>query len=78
VPDEVVAVPEIPRTLNNKKMEVPVKRILSGVPVEQAVNPDSMSNPESLRYFVEFAKSMQETSARTPPGSGVGSPKERR
>ena len=55
VPDAVFAVPAVPRTLNNKKLEVPVKRILSGTPVEAAVNPGSMSNPESLQFFVELA-----------------------
>ena len=55
LPDAVFAIPAVPRTLNNKKLEVPVKRILSGVPVEKAVNPGSMSNPESLQFFVELA-----------------------
>lgn len=55
VPDEIFAAPEVPRTLNNKKLEVPVKKILMGWPVEKAVNLDSMSNPDSIRYFVELA-----------------------
>jgi acetoacetyl-CoA synthetase len=77
VPDEVIAVPEIPRTLNNKKMEVPVKRILMGVPIEQAVNLDSMSNPESLRYFAEFARSIQVAGSQVAPGNAPGSSEER-
>jgi acetoacetyl-CoA synthetase len=56
VPDAIYAIPQIPVTLNNKKLEVPVKRILTGMPVEKAVNVDSMSNPESIAYFVELAK----------------------
>ena len=32
VPDEMFAVGEVPRTLNGKKLEVPVKKILNGVP----------------------------------------------
>ncbi len=55
VPDQVVAVPAIPRTLNGKKCEVPVKRILSGVPVEQAVAPGALANPESLDPFIAYA-----------------------
>jgi acetoacetyl-CoA synthetase len=55
VPNEVLAVPDIPRTLNGKKLEVPVKKILSGTPPEQAASKDSLSNPESLDRFAELA-----------------------
>ncbi|MEW6045916.1 MAG: acetoacetate--CoA ligase [Bacillota bacterium] len=55
VPDEIYAIAEVPRTLNGKKLEVPVKRILSGVPPEKAVSPDAMINPGSLRFFTELA-----------------------
>ncbi len=55
VPDEIFAVPEVPRTLNMKKLEVPVKKILMGVPPEKAVNVDSMSNPGAIGYYVELA-----------------------
>ena len=55
VPNEMYAVPEVPKTLNGKKMEVPIKRILSGEPVDTAVNRDAMANPESLRPFLELA-----------------------
>jgi len=58
VPDEIYAVSDVPRTLNAKKLEVPVKKILSGIPVEKAVNLDSMSNPESINYFVAFFDKM--------------------
>jgi acetoacetyl-CoA synthetase len=56
VPDEIYAVSEVPKTLNEKKLEVPVKKILSGTPVEKAVNIDSMSNPESIEFFTKLAK----------------------
>ncbi|HMJ14368.1 MAG TPA: hypothetical protein VK524_23290, partial [Polyangiaceae bacterium] len=55
VPDELVAVPAVPRTLNGKKLEVPIKRILTGTPVERAVNPDTLGNPEALQAFVALA-----------------------
>jgi acetoacetyl-CoA synthetase len=55
VPNEIFAVPEIPKTLNGKKLEVPVKKILSGTPPEQAASKDSLSNPESLERFAELA-----------------------
>jgi len=56
VPDEVFAILEVPRTLNGKKLEVPVKKLLMGIPAEKAISSDSMSNPQSLQYFVEFAR----------------------
>jgi acetoacetyl-CoA synthetase len=51
VPDEIIAVPDIPYTISGKKMETPVKKILMGVPVEQAASRDTMKNPEALGYF---------------------------
>ena len=56
-PDEIHAIGEVPRTLNGKKVEVPVKKILSGWNAVQAVSLDAMANPESLRFFVEMAES---------------------
>jgi acetoacetyl-CoA synthetase len=58
VPDEIYAVADVPRTLNGKKLEVPVKKILTGIPVEKAVNIDSMGNPESIQFFIEFARQL--------------------
>ncbi|MEV0967445.1 acetoacetate--CoA ligase [Microtetraspora glauca] len=52
VPDEFHRVPGIPRTLSGKKLEVPVRKILLGTPVEKAANPDAMANPEVLSHFV--------------------------
>src|SRR5829696_1565311 len=56
VPDEVLAVPDVPYTLNGKKLEVPVKKILAGTPPEEAASKDSLSNPEALDTFVELAE----------------------
>jgi acetoacetyl-CoA synthetase len=56
VPNEIFAVQEIPRTLNGKKLEVPVKKILSGTPPDEAASKDSLSNPESLDRFAELAE----------------------
>jgi acetoacetyl-CoA synthetase len=55
VPNEIFAVSDIPKTLNGKKLEVPVKKILSGTPLEKAASKESLSNPESLDRFVELA-----------------------
>jgi acetoacetyl-CoA synthetase len=56
VPDDVFAVSEVPRTLSGKLLEVPVKRILSGTPPEQAASRDSLANPAALDWFVQFAR----------------------
>jgi acetoacetyl-CoA synthetase len=56
VPDQVFAIDEVPRTLSGKVLEVPVKKILMGTPVEKAASRDSLANPRSLDYFVEMAK----------------------
>ena len=56
LPDEIVQVPDVPRTLNGKKVEVPVKRILAGVPTARAVNPGSLRNPAALRFFETLAQ----------------------
>ncbi len=56
VPDEIIRVAQIPRTINGKKMEVPLKKLLMGIPAERAMNLGSMANPESLKEFSEIAK----------------------
>jgi acetoacetyl-CoA synthetase len=56
VPDDIFAVDEIPKTLNGKKLEVPVKRVLLGYPLQEAVNLESMANPSSIQFFVQLAK----------------------
>lgn len=64
VPDDIFAVAEVPYTLSGKKMEVPVRRILMGEPVQQVANPDSMRNPDTLHYFVEMAKHLHQKETR--------------
>lgn len=56
VPDEIIAVPEIPLTISGKKMEAPVKKILMKQPLEKAFNADSMRNPGAMHFFIELAK----------------------
>jgi acetoacetyl-CoA synthetase len=55
VPDEIVQIAEVPRTLSGKVLEVPVKRILMGTPAEQAASRESLANPAALDYFAELA-----------------------
>jgi acetoacetyl-CoA synthetase len=56
VPDEIHQVRAVPRTLSAKKLEVPVKRILTGTPVESAAAKGALANPESLTAFEELAR----------------------
>ncbi len=58
VPDEIIEVKDIPYTISGKKMETPIKKILMGMPVEKSINIDSMKNPESVQFFIEFERSM--------------------
>jgi acetoacetyl-CoA synthetase len=55
VPNDIIAVSQVPRTLSGKVLELPVKRILMGTPPEKAAARDSLSNPEALDAFVELA-----------------------
>ncbi len=52
VPDEIRQVPVVPRTLNGKKLEVPVKKILLGTPPEHAASPGTLAEPSSLDPFI--------------------------
>lgn len=54
VPDRIYAVPKVPYTLTGKKMEVPVRKLLMGWPVDQAASRDAMMNPDSLDWFIDF------------------------
>jgi acetoacetyl-CoA synthetase len=60
VPDKIYQVQGIPYTLTGKKMEVPVRRILTGTPVEKAANRAAMSNVDSLQYFIDYAREQQD------------------
>ncbi len=54
VPDVIDEVPMIPRTLSGKKLEVPIKRMLLGMPAEQAASKDSLVNPEALDHVAAW------------------------
>jgi acetoacetyl-CoA synthetase len=60
VPDKIYQVGGIPYTLTGKKMEVPVRRILTGVPVEKAANRAAMANVESLDFFIGYAREQRD------------------
>jgi acetoacetyl-CoA synthetase len=55
VPDEIVQAPGVPTTLNGKRMEVPVKRLLSGEPLEDVVTLDTVADSDVLRWYQRHA-----------------------
>ena len=57
VPDRFFTIDDVPRTLNGKKCEVPVKKILAGVDPGRAVSADALRNPAALQPFVQLAAS---------------------
>ena len=56
VPNEIVEIKEIPRTLSGKVLELPVKKILMGADPDTAASRDSLQNPAALDFFVSWAK----------------------
>ena len=56
VPNEIVQIAEVPRTLSGKKLEVPVKKLLLGGDPKTVVNRDSMANPDSFDRFIAYAE----------------------
>ena len=59
VPDEIRAVPAIPRTLSGKALEIPVKRILMGQEVDAVASRDALANPDSLEPFAAYAAQLR-------------------
>jgi acetoacetyl-CoA synthetase len=59
VPDRVLQIDEVPRTLSGKALEVPVKRILMGAEPGETASVDSLANPAALDYFVRLAQTLR-------------------
>ncbi len=59
VPDEIIDVPEIPVTLTGKKMEVPVRKLMLGLPLSKAASRDAARNPAALDWFADLARRRQ-------------------
>ena len=55
IPNQIVQIEEVPRTMSGKKLEVPIKRLLLGNDPSEVVNIDSMANPKSFDWFKAFA-----------------------
>lgn len=56
IPDEIIEVPGIPHTLTGKRIEVPIKRLLQGTPLDKAVNPGSIDNLDLLHFYEDLAR----------------------
>ena len=61
VPDLFFQTPDIPYTISGKKVEVPIKKILMGKNQNDVVSKDSLRNPKSLDWFVEFYENFSKT-----------------
>jgi acetoacetyl-CoA synthetase len=57
VPDRILFVDALPRTLNGKRVEVPIRRILLGAEPEHAVSKDSLADPEALEDVLSALRS---------------------
>ena len=64
VPDEVLQTPAIPHTATGKKLEVPIKRIIQGTPVDKACNLGAVDDPDAVRWFVALADERRLRSGR--------------
>ena len=67
VPDKMYTVEQIPYTLTGKKMEVPVRKILMGWPLEKAASRDAMQNPSSIDWYIDFADTSKDYVRPTAP-----------
>ena len=56
VPDEIIAVPDIPYTISGKKTETPVKKVLAGQDPRHAVSAGALRNPGSMEFFVRLGE----------------------
>jgi acetoacetyl-CoA synthetase len=59
VPDQIKVVPAVPRTLNGKKLEIPVKRLLLGAAPESVASRDTLENPAALDDFAALANELR-------------------
>jgi acetoacetyl-CoA synthetase len=59
VPDEIIAIEDIPYTISGKKTETPVKKILMGSRPEEVINPGALRNPESLNLYTKYMRTKQ-------------------
>lgn len=68
VPDKFYQIPGVPYTLTGKKLEVPVRKLLLGWPLEKAASRDSLRNPVAIDFFLEYRSSTQDYKLPEYPG----------
>ena len=59
VPDRIIEAPGVPTTLNGKRLEVPVKRLVMGDAPDEVASPESLQDPALFRWFVEQATALR-------------------
>jgi acetoacetyl-CoA synthetase len=57
-PDRILPVPAIPKTLNGKRLEVPVKRLFQGASSAEVASPDALADPAAFAAFVDLAREL--------------------
>jgi acetoacetyl-CoA synthetase len=45
--------------LSGKKLEVPIKKLFLGMPLEKSISIGALGNPQSLQFFLDFAQKFQ-------------------
>ncbi len=62
VPDEVIVAPGVPHTLSGKRLEVPIKRLYQGTPLEKACNLGTVDDPDLVRWYAAQADAFRSQS----------------
>ncbi|EYT92706.1 acyl-CoA synthetase/AMP-acid ligase [Frankia casuarinae] len=71
VPDRIIEITEVPRTHTGKKLEVPVKRLLAGTALDEAVSLDSVANPDALLPFAAASARSRRSASEPMTGSAL-------
>ena len=65
VPDEILAAPAIPHTRTGKKLEIPIKRLFQGAPVDAVIDPQAVDDAAALQWYIDLAAQRNRTSEDT-------------
>jgi len=71
VPDKIYAIDQVPYTLTGKKMEVPVRKLLMGWPLEKVASRDIMKNPTAIDFFVDYVANTKDYNVHAEHSSAV-------
>ncbi|MBI5717697.1 MAG: acetoacetate--CoA ligase [Burkholderiales bacterium] len=70
VPDQIVQVAEVPRTLTGKKQELPVKKLMLGRALAEVVNKDACANPQAFDWYARYAEQHAAAAGQAPATQG--------